>query len=195
MEPRPWSSSDNHDDDDEYWLEVEFKAEMARRIAELENPTPYERSPIHWRQGEHNLPEPDAYVDLNHALSAAIDLHGARAKRRHVGQATMKAIGYTPTSETSMHTLLVFAWLAAEIDYLLGLRVIPIDGKARALADLVVRAGQVDLLDTDLGQPALPHHRSSFKWRQIDIEQDLFVHIRRFLRRLEENGALVDHAD
>lgn len=192
MDPPAWSASPSDDEPvDEQPTRDYLDYESERLLAEPLSGPRY----IPWSSpAPEDLGDPETYVPLTPALSAAIDLHGSKARRRHVGQAMMRALGYVPNNETSMQTLLVFAWLSVELDVLLAKQVVPIDARARALASEGVRVGQHDMLDADLGQPGHAH-RSSRNWRRVDIGNDLFVHVRRFLRSLVESGALIDQDD
>jgi hypothetical protein len=134
---------------------------------------------------------PDEYVALDPVLGAAIDLHGTRARRRHVAIAMMRALGYK--TEPSYWTLIAFSWLADEIVDLLSERTISIEGKARACASRVAAGRDTTALEVDLGLVAqVEGDRLQTTARRVTIVDDLFPRVRRFLRTLADAGQLVD---
>jgi hypothetical protein len=137
--------------------------------------------------------QPDDYVELTPALSAVIDLHGARARRRHVAVAVMRTLGYVPSAQPSDETLLAFAWLGGEIAELLALGSVPIEAKARALSSRIATIEDPLPIEVDLDlSPRVEGDRTLDRARRVVIGDDLFPRLRRLLRRLADDGTLVD---
>lgn len=136
---------------------------------------------------------PEDYVDLTPALSAAIDLHGARARRRHVAQAVLRSLGYVPDGVPGRWTLLAFSWIGDEIARLLQEQLVPVEAKARAIASRVADVRDPASLEADLGiRVRVDGDWTSTAARRVAIVDDLFPRLRRFLRRLVDEGALQD---
>lgn len=134
----------------------------------------------------------ERYVALTPTLSTAIDLHGSKARERHVAHATMRSLGFRPSAETSTHTLRQFVLLAEQIGELLAIATVAIEAKARALASTFASTASPGFTDVDLGLTGHTH-RASGRWRRVDIENELFVRIRRLLRRLaDDENLLID---
>ena len=135
----------------------------------------------------------DGYVTLAAALTAAIDLHGSRARRRHVATAMMRALAYHPTGETSVTTLSVFCTIAERLDELLANHLVAVEAQARALSSVLLNPElEAGFLDVDLGLVGETHQASEPWRRRVDLADALFPRLRRLLRQLAEEGLIVD---